>query len=114
MNIQYFYLFIQLFGEVMHATQLFNFFCSFSVDIQPRFHAVFKDGKMKMNGDESEDENDEEEESEDDEDKEDDDGDDDDEEESEEEEDGEESEKDEDDIEGNDKEEDNEGLANFT
>lgn len=113
MNIQYFYLFIQLFGEVMHETQLFNFFCSFSVDIQPRFHAVFKDGKMKMNGDESEDENDEEEESEDDEDKEDD-GDDDDEEESEEEEDGEESEKDEDDVEGNDNEEDNEGLANIT
>lgn len=107
MNIQYFYLFIQLFGEVMHATQLFNFFCSFSVDIQPRFHAVFKDGKMKMNEDESEDENDEED-SEDDEDNEDDDGDDKD---GSEEEDDEESEKDEDEVEENDNEEDNEGLT---
>uniref|UniRef100_A0A8W8IK48 Nucleolar protein 14 n=1 Tax=Magallana gigas TaxID=29159 RepID=A0A8W8IK48_MAGGI len=78
---------------------------NFSVDIQPRFHAVFKDGKMKMNEDESEDENDEEE-TEDDEDKEDDDGDDKD---GSEEEDDEESEKDEDEVEENDNEEDNEG-----
>lgn len=75
---------------------------NFSVDIQPRFHAVFKDGKMKMNEDESEDENDEEET----EDKEDDDGDDKD---GSEEEDDEESEKDEDEVEENDNEEDNEG-----
>lgn len=72
---------------------------NFSVDIQPRFHAVFKDGKMKMNEDESEDENDEE-------DSEDDDGDDKD---GSEEEDDEESEKDEDEVEENDNEEDNEG-----
>lgn len=73
---------------------------NFSVDIQPRFHAVFKDGKMKMNEDESEDENDEEE-SEDGEDGDDKDG--------SEEEDDEESEKDEDEVEENDNEEDNEG-----
>lgn len=81
---------------------------NFSVDIQPRFHAVFQDGKMKMNEDESEDENDEEE-SEDDEDKEEeDDDDDDDDKDGSEEEDGEESEKDEDEVEENEEEDDNE------
>lgn len=106
MNIQYFILFLQLFGKVMHASLQF-IYRSFSVDIQPRFHAVFKDGKMKMNEDESEDENDEEE-TEDDEDKEDDDGDDKD---GSEEEDDEESEKEEDEVEENDNGEDNEGLT---
>lgn len=108
----YFHLHIWLFGELIHAyLQLLS--CSFSVDIQPRFHAVFQDGKMKMTEEESEDENDEEDNEEDD-DNEDDVDDNDDKDESGEE-DGEESENDEDDAEENEEEEeDNEGLANFT